>query len=208
MGVLKTDVKRLDRLITDIANSSRLDAELSRESPRAVDLARLLADIAGTYAAGRPGAAVRLHVEAGEPHLVAGREGPLAQVFRNLIDNARSFSPEGGEVRVSVGRARDAAGRRRVVAVVDDDGPGLPPENLRSVFERFYTNRPKGSAPGGSAFGGHSGLGLSIAKQVVEAHGGEVSAENRPGPAGGADGAPDGAVAGARFVVALPEPGR
>ena len=200
MAVLKADVTRLDRLITDIANASRLDAELSRESPRAVDLARLLADIVELYAAGRPGAPVRLELgEARGGYDVRGREGPLGQVFRNLIDNARSFSPEGGEVRVSLRRGREQEGEM-VSVLVDDDGPGLPPENLQSVFERFYTNRPKGSLPGGSAFGGHSGLGLSIARQVVEAHGGAIGAENRPGPAG--------EVAGARFTVRLPEPTR
>ncbi len=197
MGVLKGDVKRLDRLITDIANSSRLDAELSRESLRAIDMGRLLADIADTYDGARGGARVRLELaEPGGSYPVSGREGPIGQVFRNLVDNARSFSPEGGAVRVSVGRERTGDGVA-VVVRVDDDGPGIPPDNLQTVFQRFYTNRPKGSAPGGSAFGGHSGLGLSIASQVVEAHGGSITAENRP--------APDGGVAGARFTVRLPE---
>ena len=195
MAVLKNDVRRLDRLITDIANSSRLDAELSREAPRVVDLSRLLQDMAELHPHGadRP---VRVTTgDAGAAYRVAGREGPLGQVFRNLIDNARSFSPEGGGVRVSLGR--EAGERPQVVVRVDDDGPGIPPENLTTVFQRFYTNRPRSSAPGGSAFGGHSGLGLSIASQVVEAHGGTIAAENRA--------APDGGVAGARFMVRLPE---
>ena len=203
MGVLKADVKRLDRLITDIANSSRLDAELSRESPRVVDLGKLLGDIVELYGSARQGAAVRLEApDAGGPYLAPGREGPLGQVFRNLIDNARSFSPEGGAVRVSLARQRaDRAGARGAVLVrIDDDGPGIPPENLQSVFERFYTNRPKGAAPGGSAFGGHSGLGLSIARQVVEAHDGAIAAQNRMGEGG--------QVEGARFTVRLPEPAR
>ncbi len=130
--------------------------------------------------------------------MVLGREGPLSQVFRNLIDNARSFSTlsasgmvegggEVGEVRVRLSRAG-----RDIVASVEDDGPGIPPENLETVFERFYTARPKGAA-----FGGHSGLGLSIARQIIEAHGGEIRAENRTGA--------DGRVLGARFVVTLPE---
>ncbi len=93
---------------------------------------------------------------------MAGREGPLSQVFRNLIDNARSFSPPGGDVWVTLSRERGQA-----VVKVDDDGPGMPPENLETVFERFYTARPAGAA-----FGGNSGLGLSIARQIVEAHGG------------------------------------
>jgi two-component system sensor histidine kinase ChvG len=196
--VLQADVKRIDRLITDIANASRLDAELSRDNPRPLDLARFLSDVAGPYArqAGGEGIGVRLSApEAAGPFLVAAREGPLGQVFRNLIDNARSFSPAGGEVRLNLRRSQRL--QRVFVAVdVDDDGPGVPEENLEGVFSRFYTNRPKGMGPGGSAFGGHSGLGLSIVRQIVEAHGGQVFAANRKGP--------DGAVAGARFTVELP----
>ena len=187
IAVVQGDVKRLDRLITDIANASRLDAELSREAPRPVDLARFLADIVDLYAGDGRGAPVRL--EAAAPAVVPGREGPLGQVFRNLIENARSFSPPGGAVEVRVSRADG-----RAVVVVEDEGPGVPPENLETVFERFYTARPKGAAPGGSAFGGHSGLGLSIARQIVAAHGGEVTASNR-------------AEGGARFTVSLPEVG-
>ena len=116
-----------------------------------------------------------------------GREGPLAQVFRNLIDNARSFSAAHGEVRVSVARDRGQA-----AVLVEDDGPGMPPENLETVFERFYTSRPRGAA-----FGGNSGLGLSIARQIVDAHGGRIHAENRIDA--------EGRVIGARFVVTLPQ---
>ena len=101
-------------------------------------------------------------------------------MFRNLIDNARSFSPPGADVRVVVRRER-AEANRLVVVAVEDDGPGVPPENLTSVFERFYTNRPKGHAPGGSAFGGHSGLGLSIVQQIVDAHGGVIQATSVEG---------------------------
>ncbi|HEX6860858.1 MAG TPA: stimulus-sensing domain-containing protein [Caulobacteraceae bacterium] len=185
MGILKQDVQRLDRLVTDISNASRLDAELSREDPRRVDLGRLLFDICALYeASSRKG---EPHVRFTDPDLiepvsVEGREGPLSQVFRNLIDNARSFSPADGEVRISL-----THGRGEAVVCVEDSGPGIPPENLETVFERFYTSRPKGAA-----FGGNSGLGLSIARQIVSAHGGEIHAENRP----------DG---GARFVVRLPE---
>jgi two-component system sensor histidine kinase ChvG len=197
--ILKQDVRRLDRLITDIANASRMDAELSRDQPKAVDLARFLADIVSLYPPreGPEDVGVQVVAPRGDALLVGGREGPLGQVFRNLIDNARSFSPPGADVRVVVRRDRTEP-HRLVVVTIEDDGPGLPPENLESVFERFYTNRPKGHAPGGSAFGGHSGLGLSIVKQIVEAHGGRVHAENRTDASG--------AVLGARFVVALPEP--
>ena len=195
--ILKQDVGRLDRLITDISNASRLDAELSREAPRTVDLGRLLSDIASLYGVGDGGAPEGVQVRMTAPDtfdafLVHGREGPLGQVFRNLIDNARSFSPPEGAVRIGLLRQRGPAGRREVVTTVDDDGPGVPTENLETIFERFYTARPKGAA-----FGGHSGLGLSIARQIVEAHGGRMSAENRTGP--------DGSILGARFMVALPE---
>lgn len=183
MGILKQDVSRLDRLIGDISNASRLDAELSREHPRRIDLGRLLGDIVAVYDASRKTgeATVRLVVPA-EPVTVSGREGPLGQVFRNLVDNARSFSSPGGEVLVSLEAIKGEA-----VLRVEDDGPGIPPENLETVFERFYTSRPKGQA-----FGGNSGLGLSIARQIVEAHGGRIGAENRP-------------EGGARFTVLLPE---
>jgi two-component system sensor histidine kinase ChvG len=134
----------------------------------------------------------------GKPLLAAGREGPLGQVFRNLIDNARSFSRPGGEVRIRVAMDR-RDGARFVEVQVEDDGPGIPPENLETVFQRFYTNRPKGHAPGGAAFGGHSGLGLAIARQIVEAHSGRLQAENRIGP--------EGEVEGARFTVLLPAVG-
>ena len=195
--IIKQDVRRMDRLITDISNASRLDAELSREAPRTVDLGRLLSDIASLYdeERGEGGTAAPVALvpsDLAEPFRATGREGPLGQVFRNLIDNARSFSPPGGRVRIGLRRERGPEGRREVVVTVEDDGPGIPAENLETVFERFYTARPKGAA-----FGGHSGLGLSIARQIVEAHGGRIGAENRTGP--------DGAVAGTRFTVALPE---
>ncbi|WP_304165208.1 stimulus-sensing domain-containing protein [Phenylobacterium aquaticum] len=194
LGILKQDVQRLDRLVTDISNASRLDAELSREDPRAFDLGRLLTEITQAYdnqaKPGEPAIHYSIRYSAPdllEPILVSGREGPIAQVFRNLIDNARSFSLAGGEVRVRLERQKGEA-----VAVVEDDGPGVPPDNLETVFERFYTSRPKGAA-----FGGNSGLGLSIARQIVAAHGGTIRAENRLDA--------QGAVLGARFVVTLPE---
>ncbi len=195
-AILQQDVRRLDRLITDIANASRMDAELSRESPRPVDLARFLSDIATLYHRLKAeDVAVALTIPDGGPFLAPGREGPLGQVFRNLIDNARSFSPQGGEVRLSLTRERRETGSVCIIHI-DDDGPGIPPDNLESVFARFYTARPKGLAPGGAAFGGHSGLGLSIARQIVEAHGGRIRAENR------LDG--EGVICGARFTVILP----
>ena len=191
-ALLQQDVRRLDRLITDISNASRLDAELARDRPRTIDLTTLLTEIVGVYEAGRKPGEPRIAFEAraGDHILVVGRDGPLGQVFRNLIDNARSFSPPGGLVRASL--FLDATDPDRPARVqIDDDGPGIPPENLETVFQRFYTSRPKGTA-----FGANSGLGLSIARQIVEAHGGAIRAENRTDE--------HGAVVGARFEVALP----
>ncbi|WP_296170097.1 HAMP domain-containing sensor histidine kinase, partial [uncultured Brevundimonas sp.] len=190
-GLLQQDVRRLDRLITDISNASRLDAELNRDRPRAVDLNLLLSEISGVYAAGhRPGEAKVVFTPPTEAIRITGRDGPLGQVFRNLIDNARSFSPPGGEVRLVL-RRDPTDPDLPIRVIVDDDGPGIPAENLETVFERFYTSRPRGTA-----FGANSGLGLSIVRQIVEAHGGRVQASNRRGA--------DGAVEGARFEVALP----
>ena len=189
-GILKNDIQRLDRLVTDISNASRLDAELSRDQPKLVDLGRLTGDIVALYqATARPGevrVAFAPHEGLGQV-MVMGREGPLGQIVRNLIDNARSFSPPGDMVSVGLLRVKG-----EVIATVADNGPGVPPENLETVFERFYTSRPKGAA-----FGGNSGLGLSIARQIAEAHGGALRCENRIG----ADGKPQGAL----FILTLPD---
>ena len=191
MGVIKKDVARMDRLITDISNASRLDAELARQTREPVDLRKLIADIADLYASTMKEGEARVAFEAHGPSAwITGNPATLSQVFRNLIDNARSFSPKGGEVRVYVGADEQAA---RVV--VEDDGPGIPPDSLERVFERFYTKRPAGAA-----FGNNSGLGLAICRQIVASHGGAVWAENRyerPGD-------PASARLGARFVVDLP----
>jgi two-component system sensor histidine kinase ChvG len=188
LRILEQDIGRMDRLITDISNASRLDAELSRGSPSPLELDKLLDQICGLYETTRKSGDVRVRFlppGRSEPIRVLGREEALSQVVRNLIDNARSFSPRGGQVRVGIRRSKGEA-----VTFVDDDGPGMPPENLETVFQRFYTSRPKGAA-----FGGNSGLGLAIARQIVEAHGGRIWAENR---------VERGKVAGARFSVALP----
>ena len=115
-----------------------------------------------------------------------GIEGRPGQVYQNLISNARSFTPAGGEIALSIFRDR-----ADVVVRVDDEGPGIPPDSLDSIFERFYSERPEGES-----FGRHSGLGLSISRQIVEAHDGTIIATNRLDA--------DGAVAGARFTVRLP----
>ena len=191
-ALLQQDVRRLDRLITDISNASRLDAELSRDRPRTIDLNQLLSDIVNVYETTAKPDDVPVHLSLpGDTPRVLGRDGPLGQVFRNLIDNARSFSPAGGSVRVVLD---EGEGDTPVRVRIDDDGPGIPPENLETVFERFYTSRPRGAV-----FGSNSGLGLSIVRQIVEAHGGRVWAENR---------IENGRITGARFEINLPAAGR
>lgn len=182
MGIVRNDVKRIDRLITDISDASRLDAELSRETSERVDLNHLLGTITEVYRFTEisKGVDVKLAVDLPAQACVLGRDERLGQVFRNLIDNAVSFSKEGGTVTVG---ARAEGGVARVT--VEDDGPGIPPDNLETIFERFYTERPH------SHFGNNSGLGLSIARQIAEAAGGSIRAENR-------------AQGGARFIVELP----
>ena len=190
LAVIAADVGRLDRLITDIAKASRVDAELAREDVGHFDLCGLLENLAETYTESREDSArviFESHVRNGA---VLGREGPLGQVFRNLIDNALTFSPENGIVRIDAKRGH-RGGSVWLVLTVADDGPGIPEDNLETVFERFYTQRPKGSA-----FGTHSGLGLAISRQIIKAHGGLIKAENRKNEAGD--------IVGARFTVELP----
>jgi len=193
MGILKQDVGRLDRLITDISNASRLDAELSRDAPRPIDLPRLLSDLSALYsqsAMSGEASVIMLEAEALESLTISGREGPLSQVFRNLIDNARSFTRQVGDAERQIRIELRKVGTEARVTI-EDDGPGIPPENLETVFERFYTSRPRGAV-----FGGNSGLGLSIARQIVEAHSGHIWAENRVDE--------EGQILGARFSVSLP----
>jgi two-component system sensor histidine kinase ChvG len=195
MSVIKKDVARMDRLITDISNASRLDAELARGARAAVDLRKLLQDVVEIYAAThKPGDARVAFDPSGTPAYLFGNAGALGQVFRNLIDNARSFSPNDGEVRVQLVDPRGAPeGVIRII--VEDDGPGIPPDALEKVFDRFYTKRPQGAA-----FGNNSGLGLAICRQIVNSHGGRIHAENRLSDASD----PNGQRLGARFVVELP----
>lgn len=192
MAVIADDVQRLDRLITDISNASRLDAELSRAEWESLDLAAMLAMLGDLYSATREEEEAvpttpRVEVVPGKgPLTVLGLEGRLTQVFQNLIANALSFSPPGGVVRVEA--RRNGA---MVEITVTDDGPGIPQGKEDAIFERFYTERPAGEK-----FGTHSGLGLSISRQIVEAHGGIITAANRR--------AADDSVIGAVFVVRLP----
>lgn len=196
LAIIAADVGRVDRLITDISRASRIEAETARGEPAPIDLARMLAEIVETYQATRREGEVAVLFRPASPGqcIVIGQEGPLGQVFRNLIDNAKSFSPDIGDVSVYVTEELRRDGRW-FRAHVDDAGPGVPDENLETIFARFYTQRPKGAA-----FGGNSGLGLSIVRQIIEQHKGRVWAENIPGPS-------PGSIAGARFVVELPAAG-
>jgi two-component system sensor histidine kinase ChvG len=170
-AIIQHDVRRLDRLITDISSASRLDAELARESADKVDvekLAETMVAIQKDIAAGRD-VNVVLGKRAGRgAAVISGHEGRLAQVFSNLIDNAVSFSPPGGTVTVTLATAAED-----VTVTVMDEGPGITGD-LGRIFQRFYTDRPDSEG-----FGDHSGLGLSISKQIVEAHKGSIRAHNR-----------------------------
>ncbi|NJR14221.1 MAG: HAMP domain-containing protein [Phyllobacteriaceae bacterium] len=196
LAVIQHDVRRLDRLISDISDASRLDAELGRDAARPLDLVALLSQhVAAEQASPRKGRVLRLTF-VNEGFAAAGRSTPsaavnghdlrLGQVVHNLIDNARSFVPaDGGDIRVILLRDGDMAEIR-----VEDNGPGIRPDALERVFERFYTDRPDGES-----FGQNSGLGLSISRQIIEAHGGTMTAENI--------GEPD-RPTGARFRIRLP----
>ncbi|MCH7633829.1 MAG: stimulus-sensing domain-containing protein [Proteobacteria bacterium] len=190
MAIVLDDVDRLDRLISDISEASRLDAELSRAETETVDLGRMLETLRDVHLAtsDEEGARLELRLSDQEKLQVSGIEGRLVQVFRNLVNNAISFSPPDGTI--TIGAWREGSFVR---ITVEDQGPGLIEGKLDAVFERFYSERPKGEK-----FGTHSGLGLSISKQIIEAHGGNIWAENIYD---------DGRIAGARFSIALPVEG-
>ncbi|QDF42555.2 sensor histidine kinase [Bradyrhizobium symbiodeficiens] len=195
LEVIEHDVKRLDRLISDISDASRLDAELQRQDAIPVDLRRLLTTLVSVANETKLGhdVAVEIRFEGRSPtdaFAVTGHDSRLGQVVSNLLSNAQSFSEAGSKVRLTCRRARG-----EIEIVVDDDGPGIRDDALERIFERFYTDRPH------QGFGQNSGLGLSISKQIVDAHGGRIWAENRAGPPDD-EGTPT--VAGARFVVRLP----
>jgi len=175
LAVIEHDVKRLDRLISDISDASRLDAELQRQDMTAVDLRRLLTALTTVANETRLGhdVGVQVRFEGRSPadtFSVPGHDSRLGQVISNLLVNAQSFSTAGGKVRIVCRRLRS-----EIDIVVDDDGPGIRDDALERIFERFYTDRPH------QGFGQNSGLGLSISKQIIEAHGGRIWAENRAG---------------------------
>ena len=219
IAVMQHDVRRLDRLISDISDASRLDAELARGDAGPVDVAALLRAVVA-MAQDSPrnhGAKVALSIperrgkRASSDYFVLGYDSRLAQVITNLIDNACSFSEPGGRVRVALERRSGASTGgeppEEVVAItVEDEGPGIPPHALERIFERFYTDRPS------QGFGQNSGLGLSISRQIVEVHRGRIWATNLPlsaelvraGDAPETSGEETRYGAGARFVVELP----
>ncbi len=190
LEVIEHDVKRLDRLVSDISNASRLDSELVKEEEETFDLVKMLGNISDFLGKDAKLRGVDFVSDMpNDPIIVQGLEGRLAQVFVNLITNAVSFCEKGDAIRVWA-RTR----QNRVLIVVEDTGPGIPDDALTKVFQRFYSERPEGQ------FGNNSGLGLAISKQIVEAHGGVIWAENiRP-----TDADPTSEPLGARFVVGLP----
>ncbi len=188
MSIIQEDVKRLDRLITDISGASKLDAELARAQLERIDVGQLLNTLVQVHQSTEPGEQPSLEIDLpAEANLnVRGIEGRLVQVIQNLIGNAFSFTPPDKSVRLAA--VRDDG---MIQITVDDDGPGIPEDNLATIFERFYSERPDSEQ-----FGTHSGLGLSISRQIIEAHGGTITAANRYGPSG--------EIAGAHFTVRLP----
>lgn len=202
LEVIKHDVRRLDRLISDISDASRLDAELARADMAPLDLAAVLRAVVDMANQMRRDdrVTVSLDIAPGPAFLTQGHDSRLGQVFTNLIDNARSFSPEGGNVRVALraaeGPSKSGQPTPGCEVIVDDDGPGIPAHAFERIFERFYTDRPN------QGFGQNSGLGLSISRQIVEAHGGAIRAVNRLPPHAQDD--DEAEPLGARFVVWLP----
>jgi len=192
LDVVQKDVQRLDRLVTDISNASRLDAELVRERMLAFDLGAVISALAEIIHAEGAARDVAVVADLPERALIArGLEVRLAQVVTNLLENALSFAPDG--TTLTIAATRLPQGMIRIA--VEDQGPGIPDDNLDSIFERFYSERPSAEI-----FGNHSGLGLSISKQIVEAHGGRIWVENiRP-----EDARADTPTEGARFVLELP----
>jgi two-component system sensor histidine kinase ChvG len=208
LAVIQHDVSRLDRLISDISDASRLDAELARGAMEPLDLSVMLEAVVSMANQATNGHNVTVTLKVEEPPeefpdapwVIQGHDSRLGQVCNNLIDNARSFSPESGSVRVTL-RAAELPGNEDEMQpgyeiIIDDDGPGVPAHAFERIFERFYTDRPN------HGFGQNSGLGLAISRQIIEAHGGHIHATNRTAaPTGNGL---EGEILGARFIVWLP----
>ena len=197
---IQNELNRLNRLITDVSNASRLDAELARQEMRPVDITTVLRGVVTIFRdiLGDDQRQVRLVIEDAPlegAYIVSGDEGRIGQVLTNLVDNAISFSPKTGTITV---RARSTPSHMEIY--VEDEGPGIPEDRLEVIFDRFYTDRPDTEAKEGK----NSGLGLSISREIIRAHGGQISAENRFEDGSG----PDDAPLGARIVVKLPLAGQ
>lgn len=188
IDIISQDVVRMNRLITDISNASKVDANLARDTAQTLDVGEIVANITMFYEQTKsgPGPDVVNLTNLSDAIFIRAFETPFAQVLRNLIDNALTFSPENGRVEILA-----EADESRVIISVRDHGPGIPAGNLETVFDRFYTQRPEGAK-----FGSHSGLGLAICRQIVTAHKGRIWAENWTDD--------DGAVGGACFHVDVP----
>jgi two-component system sensor histidine kinase ChvG len=192
MEIIQHDVRRLDRLISDISDASRLDAELAREDAELVSMDEMLRATVSLFndihRDDIPEVVLEIAYAPGaHPYRVNGHDSRLHQVMVNLLENAISFSPPDGRVTVAVRRIGN-----EIQIAIEDEGPGIPEENLERIFERFYTDRPQEN------FGQNSGLGLNISRQIVVAHGGRLYAENRPPRDASAT------SGGARFVIRLP----
>ncbi len=190
---IQAELKRLNRLINDVSNASRLDAELAREEMSPIDVRTVIDGVGAIFTdmldVGEPKLRVLIEPSASASYIVIGNDGRLSQVFTNLIDNALSFSPPGGVITIRA-RGNGAA----VEVSVEDEGPGIPPDKLTAIFDRFYSDRPATDSKSGK----HSGLGLSISREIVESHRGEIAAENRPATK------ESGESSGARLIVRLP----
>jgi len=190
MDVIEHDVRRLDRLVSDISNASRLDSELVKEEEEPFDLLKMMSNLNQYLGEDAESKGIEFITDMPKSEIIVqGLEARLAQVFVNLITNAISFCEDGDAIRVWLRRRAN-----RVLIVVEDTGPGIPDQALTKIFKRFYSQRPE------EHFGNNSGLGLAISKQIVEAHGGVIWAENiRP-----TDADVTSEPLGARFVVGLP----
>jgi two-component system sensor histidine kinase ChvG len=185
MEVAREDVLRLDRLISDISEAARTDAELARARFEPVDLGPLIEQLVKSWESRRDKGDARIAFARPRKAstIVMGDPGRLARAFDNILDNAVSFSPAGGLVEIAASHVGN-----QVLIRIDDEGPGVPPEAREAIFHRFHSIRPDDES-----FGRHSGLGLAIAKAIVEGHGGEISVYDR-----------DDAPSGARFIISLP----
>lgn len=195
-SLIMSDIDRVDRLVTDISNASRLDAELARQSRKKISLQELVKTYCETYGemVSKHGIRINLELPTDNPLWVMARPEAISRIIINLLDNAISFAPVNSRISV-IGQT----GKRSIRLLFDDEGNGIPEEAIERIFERFYTQRPKIKAgihmDGQAEFGAHSGLGLAIARQIAEGHDGKLYAENR---------IKDGKILGARFILELP----